>query len=163
MRSESDLEEKLGRLSARLEALEDERAIRDVLDRYGWHADHGEHKDWVGLFADDGVINLVGGVPSGGGVDHMRWHGAAELSAFIDAPDMHMKIEGRCMHLPALDLRIEHDGTNAVAEGCSLVILQEADGLHLYGAGFTRWRLRKDRDQWRIQERTRVAVGTGAG
>lgn len=148
-------------LSDRVDALEAEREIRDLLDRYGWHADHGEHDAWVGLFTADGTQTLLGGAPSSPGSGTLRWSGAAELAGFIGS-DLHGAIEGRCMHLPALDLRIALDGDRATAQGCSLVVVLEDGRLVLHGAGFTRWDLRREAGGWRIHERARTAVGAAA-
>jgi hypothetical protein len=73
---------------------------------------------------------------------------------------MHMKIEGRCMHLPAVSLRTEIDADSAVAHTCSIVIVKETDGLVLYGAGFTVWSLVKADGRWLIRKRRRVAIGS---
>src|ERR1700722_12470905 len=88
----------------------DERAIAAVLALYGHYADTGDHDGFVELFTDDAVIELVGGAPSGVTSDRVTWNGKPEIRSFIEDPEMHMKIEGRCMHLPALNLRTSIEG-----------------------------------------------------
>jgi hypothetical protein len=154
------LEQRLTELEARQCALEDDRAIRELLGRYGFYADVGEHDRFVDLFTEDGVIELVGGAPAGVTAALVSWTGRAELREFIGDPEMHMKIEGRCMHLPAMSLRTEIDGDAAVASTCSIVVVKESDGLVLYGAGFTAWSLVKVDGRWLIRKRRRVAIGT---
>jgi hypothetical protein len=161
MADTSGIRTRLRQLSDRLDALEAEREIRVLLDRYGWHADHGEHDAWVDLFTADATMTLLGGAPARPDAGTLRWSGAAELAAFISS-DLHRAIEGRCMHLPALELRITLDGDRATAEGCSLVVVCEDGRLVLHGAGFTRWDLRREDGRWRIHERVRTAVGAAA-
>jgi len=161
MAEDSGAGARLRELSDRVDALEAEREIRELLDRYGWHADHGDHAAWVDLFTADGTLTLLGGAPARPEAGTLRWSGPGELAAFIGS-DLHRAIEGRCMHLPALDLRITLDGDRATAEGCSLVVVHEDGRLVLHGAGFTRWDLRREDGRWRIHERARTAVGAAA-
>jgi hypothetical protein len=147
-------------LEARLQLHEDERAIAEVLALYGFYADVGDHDAFVALFTDDGAIELIGGTPSGEKGDPAVWEGRAAIRHFIDDPDMHMKIEGRCMHLPALNLRTHIEGDTADAESCSLVLLEEAGSTSIYGAGFTRWTLVRTGERWLIKRRRRYAIGT---
>lgn len=137
----------------------DERAIAEMLALYGHYADTGDHDGFVDLFADDAVIELIGGAPSRVTAPRATWSGKGEIRAFIEDPHMHMKIEGRCMHLPALNLRTSVDGDAASAHSCSVVLVDDGGGISLYGAGFTDWSFVRLADRWRIQRRTRVALG----
>lgn len=85
-------------VETRLRRLEDEREIAEALNLYGHHADTGEHGE------------------------REVWSGREEIRAYIDDPTMHMKIEGRCMHLAALNLRIEWDGEVATARRVRVAI-----------------------------------------
>src|SRR4051812_42979391 len=143
---------------ARLARLFDEREIERVLALYGRYADHGEHEAFVQLFTEDAVIELVGGTPSGAHGDNPRWEGRERIREYMEDPTMHMKIEGRCMHLPALNLIVDVDGDEAEAESCSLVLLHEEGQTSIYGAGFTRWELVRTDTGWRIRRRVRVAI-----
>ena len=151
-----------GDLEQRIRTLEDRDEITTVIHLYGRHADTGDHDAFVELFTEDAVIRLIGGTPSGAYGETVEWVGHEQIRAYIDDPSMHMKIEGRCMHLPALNLTIEIDGNTATADSCSLVLLRENDETSIYGAGFTRWRLARSPydGRWRISERVRTAIGT---
>jgi SnoaL-like domain len=146
-------------LEERVARLEDEAAIRDLLSRYGWYADVGEHEKWVQLFAPDGAVHLLGGEPAGTFVDDRRWEGREALRGYISDPRMHVRIDGRCLHLAGINLRVRLDGDRAVATSGSLVVVQEEEGLVLYGGGMTRWELRRIDGEWTIAERRRVALG----
>lgn len=148
-----------GELAARVRRIEDERAIADLLARYGLYADLGEHPEFVDLFTDDAVIELIGGTPGGAVGDHASWQGKERIREFIEDPEMHMKIEGRCMHLPALNLRIEIEGETATASSCSVVLVDSGGGPCLHGAGLTYWAFTRDHGQWRIRSRRRYAIG----
>jgi len=147
-------------LEARQRALEDELEIRDLLARYGIYADVGDREGFVGLFTADGGMELHGGEHSGTYPPVVEWEGAEALREFIGDPRVHMRIEGRCMHLPTVNLRTRIDGDRAVAETCSLVIVDEDGRKVLYEAGFTRWRLRREDGHWKIERRIRYGIGT---
>jgi hypothetical protein len=146
-------------LEGRLRRFEDERDITDVLTRYAFYADMGDHDGFVNLFTEDAVIELIGGTPSGAHGDNPSWSGHAEIRDYIDDPTMHMKIEGRCMHLPAINLRIEIDGDEARCRSYSLVLLADPEPTHIYGAGFTDWLMVRHERSWLIKQRVRVAIG----
>ncbi len=101
----------------------------------------------------------MGGTPDGGHGELELWEGRDEIRAFIDDPTMHMRIEGRCMHLPALNFRVAIDGDLATAHTDSIVLLRDGAMTSIYGAGFTRWSMRRDEGTWRIARRMRVAIG----
>jgi ketosteroid isomerase-like protein len=147
-------------LEERIRRLEDERSIGETLALYGHYADTGDHDGFVDLFTEDAVIELVGGTPSGAYGDHVSWEGRGQIREYIDDPTMHMKIEGRCMHLAALNLRIALDGDQATAHSHSLVLLREGGETSIYGAGLTQWAFRRTGDRWRIAHRVRTAIGT---
>ena len=53
-----DADDTVSRLIARIEQLEDERAIRTTLHRYSHAIDHGDEAGWVELFTPDAVIEM---------------------------------------------------------------------------------------------------------
>ncbi len=154
------LEERVAAIESRQKVYEDERVIRDLIARYGFYADCGAHESFVDLFTYDGVIELVGGAPAGVTEPSVRWSGRSELREFIGDPEIHMKIQGRCQHLPSLDLRIEIFGDSAVAHSSSVVLLKHLETVTIYGAGFTKWTLVRLEGRWLIRHRRRVAIGT---
>jgi len=150
-------------LTERIRKLEDRHDVARVLTLYGRYADSGDHDAFVSLFTDGAVIRLIGGTPSGAYGDVAEWIGRERIREYIDDPTMHMKIEGRCMHFPALNLTVDVEGDGATADSYSLVLLREQVTTTIYGAGFTHWRLVRREGRWRISERVRVAIGTKPG
>lgn len=150
----------LTELLARVRALEDDKAIREVIADYAFHADSGQHDAWVAGFTDDGAVELIGGEATGTYPDAARWIGTDELRRFIDDPQVHMTIEGRCMHLTTANLRTEIDGDDAVAETYYVVLVREGDRIIITNGGFTRLHLRRVDGRWRISLRLRHQIGS---
>ena len=145
---------------ARLLALEDDKAIREVIADYAFFADSGQHDEWVENFTDDGVVELLGGEATGTYPEAVRWSGPEELKQFIDDPRVHMTIEGRCMHLTTGNLRTRVTGDEAVAETYYVVLVREGDRIVVTNGGFTRLRLHRVEGRWRIRHRLRHQIGT---
>lgn len=156
------LQSRVAELEVRQRELDDERAIRDLIAAYGATADSGQHERFVGLFTQDGTMELFGGEPSGTYPVHVQWQGHDELWTFITDPNVHMAIQGHCMHLPTINLSVRISGDQAVAESCALVLVQDGNRVIINGAGFTRWVLTKIDGRWLIKKRQRHAVGTDA-
>lgn len=154
------LEARLKAIEARLQMLEDDRAIRELLARYGFNADYGRAKEYVDLYTEDGVMNLGTIVTRGVGYEGIqRWEGKRQLMEFITDPRAHKAIEGRCMHVQGNNLVTYIKGNEAVAESYSIVLLREENDTIVRSAGFNHWTLRKVNSKWLIKERKRRAIG----
>ena len=147
-------------LEQRVRAIEDDLALRDLMSRYAFYADSGQHDAWVDLFTTDGEIDLIGGESTGTHANHMRWSGTDELTSFIDDPDVHMSFEGRCMHITTANMRTQIKGDDAAAEAYYLLLLRKADDVVVAHSGFTRLRFRRVDGSWRIRQRLRHTIGT---
>lgn len=170
--SAGSLEERLraaeDSLAARLQRLEDERELRELLSRYGFTADLGRSREYVDLYTEDGSINLGDGRDSQG-----SFVGHEKLMEFILGKP-HKCIEGYAQHHAITGPVIFHiDGDEAVAEGYSLVIVQSdvatrqvrscfsvAPEINVAGANFNRWAFRREGGRWRIVERLNRSIGT---
>lgn len=147
-------------LSDRQRRLEDVTEIRELICSYGVYADLGQHELFLGLFTDDAEIEIHGGDHSGTYGESECWSGKDELRKFITDPGVHMRIQGRSMHLPAVNIRVAVDDDHATAESSALVIVREDAAKVMYEAGFTRWSLRRVDGRWRIARRVRYGIGT---
>ena len=140
-----DLVARLAQLERRLELAEDDRAIRQLLARYGFNADTvGRGAAYVSLYTEDGAIDAS---------NTQRWEGHAALMDFITNPQVHGRMVGRCMHALGNNLVTYIDGDSAVVEGYSIVLLREQDGFHVFTCNANRWTLVKIDDAWYIRER----------
>ena len=156
------MEQRFARLEARVAELEDDRAIRELLARYGYNADGGRDQPYVDLYTHDGVMNLGTQVSFGSGYAAIqRWAGKRQLMAFITDPKAHKAIEGRCMHVQGNNLMTVIRGDEARAYSYSIVLLRVPDmeGVAVRSAGFNEWVLKKQYGKWRIKERIRRAIG----
>ena len=104
----------LEELEKRVQALEDERSLRELLARYAFNADLGRSEAYVALYAEDGAIDGA----------HARHEGREELLRFITGKG-HKSIEGRCQHFNCGPDILYIDGDEAVAEGYSFLLLRE--------------------------------------
>src|SRR5215813_4800735 len=83
----TDLERTVADLVRRVQALEDEVAIRDVITRYGTAADAGDAAGAAAVFTEDGVYD----------VDVGRMEGREAVRALIGG-ERHQAMVGRCAH-----------------------------------------------------------------
>jgi 3-phenylpropionate/cinnamic acid dioxygenase small subunit len=115
--------------------------IRQVLARYCHLLDGRKIDAWSELFTEDCALEIAG---------MRRFEGREGVLAFaagLPAPDG----PSPSRHYIANEL-IEVDGDHATAE-CYLLLLSVEPQLALSGAGRYVDRLRRDDDQWRLEER----------
>jgi hypothetical protein len=138
----------LDTLSARVAALEDERAITATLHRYGHTIDYGLEAEWVACFTPDARYEIRSRATAGVVVAR----GAAELAAFAAG---HTRAPGRFhKHLTA-NVMVRLDGDRAAAESF-YARLDATPGAVPYIFSFGRHRdqlLRCPDGRWRFTER----------
>jgi uncharacterized protein (TIGR02246 family) len=143
-----DLEDAVAALARRVQALEDELAIRRLIVRYGFAVDVGNADAAASVFTEDGVYD----------VDVGRMQGRAAIRAMIQGP-RHQAMVGHCAHQigPAV---VELEAPDrAVATGYSRGYLQTAAGTHVYRVSCNRWELVKDHGEWLIARRHSRVLG----
>jgi hypothetical protein len=132
----------MGRVST-----EDHVAIADHLGRYCWHVDHGERREWLALWAEDGVFAgatpepLVGHAQLGG-IAEMVWDGAGGRRMRHAVNNLH------CDYLDGKDLvraRLYNEITSWVEGGrlvelvvCEMTLARQGDGWLIRRNQFTR-------------------------
>src|SRR4029077_15793878 len=90
--------------------LQDDRAIREVLARYGYNADVCRDEAYVNLYTEDGGIDL--GLPE----RMRRYEGKAQIREFINDPPSHKDSHyGRRLHVNGNNLVTHIKGDEAVA------------------------------------------------
>ena len=166
-----DLESRIHELESRLQELEDDKAIRELLARYGYNADQGRSEAYVNLYTEDGALELSQGP---GRLDHglgpsnpapdrevvVRHQGHEELRRFITDPKGHKVIEGNCLHFMGNNLSTRIEGDNAIAESYNMTLVRRGPEFILYNAAINRWTLSKIDGRWRIKECKRRRPGT---
>lgn len=150
-------------LRRRIEQLEDEREIRYLIGRYGHYVDLGHEDEWVGLWTDDAVYDIVTVRRDGAGYDGaIRFEGRADLYRLVRDPAAHKLFEGRSLHLQDFNLVVRIDGDDAYAHGYSMTMLREGDAVQIRTAGMVRWTFRRVDGEWRIAIKNRRQVGDGS-
>lgn len=148
----------------RIAALNDEDAVRNLQNAYGYYVDQKMWDDVVDLFATDAVIEIEG-VGTFRGVDGVR----RALERMGPARLQH----GQLNDHPMFDtvVRVQPDGTRAIARGLEMGMLGEADK-GTAGWEFTVFRnvFVKEAGLWKLRElhlhpmvRADYAVGWGRG
>lgn len=160
--------ESLRRTVARLEA---ERDCATVLARYGFYIDHARREEWVKLFTEDGVMDVM----MYHGEDLMkpdpahwrqtRFVGHDQLRGIVNSP-ANASIVGHSQHQmggPPAAFRLIDD-TTAVMVTYSVVYVKDADDLtptvHYQNHAMNRWVFRKIDGQWYIAENVRRGMGS---
>lgn len=157
----NDIENRLAALEKRLAELEDERAIRELLSRYGYYADACLDEEYLALFTEDGAMD----VSQGGTEDPyavLRWEGRDTLRTFLkDRTAAHGNgFAGRSLHLQGNNITVTVTGDTAVAAGYSFIFHQDGPQLKLLSASTNEWRLAKVDGVWRISLRKRRMMGS---
>lgn len=158
---EADVVARLAELERRVVDLEDERAIRELLTRFGAVMDVGSIDDFVGLFTPDGAVDLAMGKSYGEFAVTRRWEGSAELHDFLADPEglWDKSWWGNVMHVQGNNVEITIDGDDAIATGYAISLISRDGGLQVIGASANRWQLRKTDGGWLIRERKFRPIG----
>lgn len=153
-------EERFRALEQRITELEDERAIRDLLSRYGYYADAALDDEYFALFTDDCVMDVSSGYDPDP-YEIVRWEGLSEMKRFLaERTAKHGDgFVGKSMHVQGNNMTIAVHGDEATASGYSFIVQLAGKGAELQTASLNAWKFRKVDGQWRIQQRTRRMLG----
>ena len=132
-------------IEARLQALEDREAIRDLLLEYRRALDEKDFEAYAGLFGDDGEFVTDGRAVRGraeilGMLADLQAEGALSMAAGDDR------------HLVA-NVEIAVDGDRATARSTWVYLTREGDGPHLALVGHYEDELRRTAAGWRFARR----------
>ena len=138
-----DVLQKIARLEARLQELEDREQIRNLIAGYGPAVDSGESALAATQWSEDGRYD-IGGMGVSVGRD--------QIAALFDGEIHQGLIAGGAAHVLS-PLHIEIHGEQALAVGYSCVFVWDTDGFRPDRVAANRWRLaRRDRG-WIVLER----------
>jgi hypothetical protein len=160
MTEPNSVEQRLASLETKLVLLEDEKAIRELLSRYGYYADACLDDDYFDLFTEDCIMD----VSSGAAEDPyavVRWEGLDAMKEFMSVRTAGHGggFYGRSLHVQGNNLTVRIDGNHAVASGYSFILQQKDTGIALISASVNEWDLRKREGRWLIHMRKRRMVG----
>lgn len=130
-------------LAARIQALEDREAIRDLIARYGPHADAGDADGVAALWRQDGVYAV-------GGMGESR--GQAAIAALIKGAVHRQLMDDGCAHVlspVAIDLMRDR----AAAIGYSCVFRWTGSVWEAARVSANRWELLRGANGWQVVRR----------
>ena len=131
-------------LAARLQALEDREAIRELIAHYGPLADTGAADALSQLWTEDGRY-AVGGMTEA--------KGRAAIAALIDGPTHRTLMAEGCAHMLG-PVTITLNGDRATARGHSVVFRATGQGgFEAHRVSANRWQLTRTADGWRVTAR----------
>jgi uncharacterized protein (TIGR02246 family) len=151
MTSLDALEARVDELARRVATLEDERAVVDLLTRYGFAVDSNDPSATAALYAEDCVVEIDGDdrIRSGEGMaDMVRGRG-------------HQSLLPNCAHqMGPFSVRV--DGDRATATGYGRVYLHTEDGFRIWRVSAGRWELQRRDGRWVVTRRSSRAIGSAS-
>ena len=140
-------------LERRVRALEDRRAIIDLVSRYGPAADSGDGEALAALWAPDGRYRFDDTVLE-----------RADLPGLVDIDTHRAFMAAGCAHvLSAPRIDIAADGESAIAVNHSVVLTHEDGVWRPARVSANRWQLVRTDDGWRVAGReVRLLDGSAA-
>lgn len=151
----------LDELNERVQTLEAELAIRNLMTRYGLAADCGEAEIAADCFAEDGLYTVAAPRAGRSGEhDDLVLQGRAAIADMLRS-DLHQSMLPFTAHTTGpSEFCIENDTATAI--GYSRIYLQEEGGPRLMRLAVNRWRFVKTQHGWKIFERHSHLVGDEA-
>ena len=138
----TDLEATVAALQVRVQRLDDQAAIYQLIANYGPAADSGWPEMAASLWTEDGIYDAQVGA----------WRGREAIAGMI-AGDTHQGyIHEGCAHVLTMPY-ITVDGDTAVATCYGQLFRNDGDNFRIWRVTATRWELRRDADGWRIANR----------
>jgi hypothetical protein len=142
-------------LEGRLRRVEDELAIRRLVNSYGPAADAGLTSFAASVWLEDGIYDWdASGDP---------YDGSAAVDRMLQGENHQSLITRGVAHF-AGPLLVELDGDRATALNYSLIMRREDNRFSLWRVSAARWDLERSGPSWRVRRRTnRLMDDTGVG
>jgi ketosteroid isomerase-like protein len=152
-------------LPSRLEQVENELAVRNLIARYGMAVDCGDAEVAAALHTENCVYEVAA---PGTGRDDAERHEQESLvmtgrQAIRDMVlgEGHQALLPNCAHTVG-PVEVTVNGDYATATGYSRLYLAQGESTRLLRLGFNRWQLQKEARGWRIARRTSCPIGSAA-
>jgi ketosteroid isomerase-like protein len=145
--ADSDLIEDLRR---RLQSLEDEREVRNVITRYCFAVDSNDPDATERQYWEDCVVS----------VDEKSFYRGSEVRNIVLNP-IHQSILPNCSHI-LVPFVVEMNGDRAVATGYANVVVrnENGEGSRIWRQSYNRFELEKRSGVWKIARRLSFAAGS---
>jgi ketosteroid isomerase-like protein len=145
------LEDRLAALEARVQMLEDQLAVQQLLNRWGPAVDTGDSAAAAALWTADGVLESE--------ISYLD--GPTGVAGMVESDGQQALIRQGCAHVQAFPL-IAVDGDRATATGYSRVYLHQDDGSYeVWRVSANRWEFARTTDGWRATRRTNHVIDGG--
>ena len=135
-------------LAARIQRLEDERAIQAHLVRYGLAADSDEVDTMASLYAEDTHVDIDA---------RLVLDGREASRELVESP-LHKALLPNCAHVMGPFI-VDVSGDRAIATGYATVFLKEHGETKVWRQSFGRWELKRSDDGWEITQRVSRSTG----
>jgi len=136
-------------LARRVAVLEDERAVLDLLTRYGFAVDSGDPGETAVLYATDCIVEIDG---------DSSIRSADDMASMVRGA-RHQSLLPNCAHqMGPFSIRV--DGDRATATGYGRVYLHAADGFRIWRVSAGRWELERRDGRWEVTRRWTRAIGS---
>lgn len=136
-------EDRTASLERRLQKLEDEQEIIQLLTSYGPLVDSGRADEVAAIWEPDGVYDN----------DEVSMVGQEQLTAMVNSRRHQGWIAGGCAHFNG-PVKVTVTGDTAVAVAHSLMVVHEDGRFVVRRATANHWQLRRGDDGWRATVRT---------
>ena len=144
----SDIEVRLHALAQRLDALDDEVAIEQVLARYGPAVDSGSGAVAAGLWSEDGTYDAQIGA----------WVGRDAIAGMVAGRGHQGLIRGGAAHVMGGVPYVTVHGDTATATAYYELHRRDGDRIVLWRVTATRWELKRVDGGWQVTSRVNRLV-----
>lgn len=144
----ADAEALLTEALARIQRLEDEAEVRNLLSSCGLATDGGSAEATGNVFAEDCHIDI----------DGMTFMDGRDQARGIVASPLHQEIMPNCAHIMG-PFHVTWEGETAIATGYATVYLREGDAVNIWRQSYGRWELVKRDGRWQVLRRTSRSTG----
>jgi hypothetical protein len=138
----ADLESTVRELQARVQRLDDQAAIYQLIANYGPAADSGWSEAAASLWTEDGTYDAQVGT----------WQGHEAIAGMIAGATHQSYIHDGCAHVLTMPY-IAIDGDTAVATCYGLLFRNDGPNFRIWRVTATRWELVRTAAGWRIEHR----------
>lgn len=146
----TDVAERLAQLEDRVQALEDERAIYELMASYGPAVDSNSREEAAQLWVSDGVYD----------VDIGEWRGQDAIAGMLAEGFHQACLADGCSHQVSIS-KVTVQGDTAVATGYMQLVVRNGEIFELRRQTVQRWELVRTDQGWRIGHRTGRLIDGG--